>query len=200
MHSLAQPPSRPWRHQEITAFVGMVVFLGAWAMMFAALFFSYFEIRVQAMSWPPPGENALPLVLPALNTVLLVATSAFLWVSYRSARRTAVGAYRPWTSRGLLLALLLGSAFLTLQLTMWRRLYLGGLRPDSGIFGSVFYTLTVFHALHVFVGLVALLVLWLRARHGRYHDEHNTALRLWGMYFHFVDVVWVLMFFTVYVF
>src|SRR4029077_298892 len=90
----------PFRHKpkpsDTTAYVGMVIFLGGWAMMFAGLFFAYAMVRVKAESWPPPGENALPVVLPLINTLVLIASSVTLSLalkSVRSARPQALKIY-----------------------------------------------------------------------------------------------------------
>ncbi len=164
-------------------------------MMFAGLFFAYAMVRVKAESWPPPGENALPIALPLCNTLVLLASSATLALALkavRGARPQALKAY-------LFASVALGVLFCALQLVVWRKLFAEGLKPDSGIYGSVFYALTCFHALHVLVGIVGLCTLLPRALAGKFTVQSHTPVRIWGMYWHFVDVVWVLMFVTVYV-
>ena len=165
------------RHQERTALMGMAVFIASWAMLFAALFFAYGSSRLRAVSWPPSDLPALPLALPALATGLLGASSGLL---HRARGRAAV-----------LGAAGLGLAFLLLQAVVWRQMYLGGLRPQAGAYASFFFALTVFHALHVLVGLGALA--WLAAR------PRPLSLRLWTIYWHMVGVIWGAMFLLVYV-
>jgi cytochrome c oxidase subunit 3 len=189
------PFRRTRKPSDTTAFIGMAVFLGGWAMMFAALFFAYALVRTKAPSWPPPGEAAVPVALPAFNTLLLVASSVVLALGLAAVR----GARPRLLTRLLVAALALGGAFLALQLVVWRSVWLGGLRPDSGIYGSVFYALTVFHGLHVLVGLVGIALLLPRALGGRFTVQSHTPVRLWAMYWHFVDVIWLVMFLTVYV-
>jgi len=189
-------PFRPRRNRrEVTAYVGMVIFLGGWAMMFAGLFFAYALVRYKQMSWPPEGDPTLPLGLPGFNTALILASSATLALALRAVRQARPVAFKRW----LLLSLGLGIAFVALQFVVWRSLYLAGLLPSSSIYGSVFYGLTCFHALHVLVGLIGLLTLLPRALAGRFSVQHHTPVRIWAMYWHFVDVVWVLMFVTIYV-
>jgi cytochrome c oxidase subunit 3 len=161
------------RHQERTALMGMAVFVASWAMLFAALFFAYGLTRVRALSWPPADLPRLPRVLPALATLLLAASSAVL-------QRKRAGA-----------AAALGAMFLLVQAVVWRQMYLGGLRPAAGAYASFFFALTVFHALHVLVGLVALARLARRPR--------PLSLRLWAIYWHMVGVIWGAMFLLVYV-
>ena len=198
------------RHQERTALMGMAIFVASWAMLFAALFFAYGLTRLRATSWPPLDLPRLPLGLPGVATLLLAASS---WVLGR--RRGAQGAAeqrRPELSKGErveaslageasaarllpgnppLLAATLGATFLVLQTTVWSHLYRAGLRPSAGAYASFFFALTVFHALHVLVGVGALG--WLAAR------PRALSLRLWTIYWHMVGVIWGAMYLLVYV-
>jgi heme/copper-type cytochrome/quinol oxidase subunit 3 len=187
-----RPPRKP---RDVTAYIGMVIFLGGWAMMFAGLFFAYALVRSKAMSWPPPGESRLPIGLPAFNTLLLVGSSASLWLGMRAIRNAKPRALGLW----LTVAFVLAALFCGLQFVVWQKLYVGGLTPSSGIYGSVFYALTCFHALHVLAGMIGLLTLFPRAWRGRFTLNDYAPVRVWSMYWHFVDVIWVLMFVTVYV-
>jgi cytochrome c oxidase subunit 3 len=171
----------------------MVLFLGSWAMLFAALFFAYGVLRVRATSWPPADAQRLPLLLPGLNTLLIAASSLLLQGALLAAREGRGAALR----RGLAAALALGTAFLALQGLLWWRLWAAGLRPGGGPYPSVFYTLTVFHALHVAVGLLGLT--WAAMRAGAFGPARHLGLRLWTAYWHFVGAVWVLLYLAVFV-
>jgi heme/copper-type cytochrome/quinol oxidase subunit 3 len=161
------------RHQERTALMGMAIFVASWAMLFAALFFAFLLSRVRAPSWPPADLPPLPLGLPALATLALAGSSGLL-------------------QRGRVrMSAALGVVFLVLQAVVWRQLLLDGLRPQAGAYASYFFALTVFHALHVLVGLVALGVLAARPR--------PLSLRLWTIYWHMVGIIWGVMFLLVYV-
>jgi cytochrome c oxidase subunit 3 len=177
-----------------TSFVGMVMALASWTMLFGSLFFSYAVLRLRAGEWPPDGLEALPRLLPFLNTLVLGASSAVLHFGVRPAAAARPGALL----RALRRTLALGSLFLALQLVVWIPLWRSGFRIDSGVFGSIFYGLTVFHALHVLAGLVALLVLVPGAARGRWVSGARSPVRLTAMFWHFVDAVWVLMFVTIY--
>ncbi len=185
-------PSLAENRRALRAYVGMVVFLGAWGMTFASLFFSYAVIRVESATWPPDGAAPLPLALPALNTVLLGLSSFTMHRCLSSLR-----AGRPGL-RWLFWTIALGAGFLALQLVVWKALHDRGLRADSGQYGSIFYTLTIFHALHVACGLIALLAIAPRVARGRFASGNTTAVRTCGMFWHFVDAVWVVTFVTVY--
>ncbi len=175
-------------HAEKTARIGMAVFLASWAMMFIALFFAYGLVRLRAPVWPPPGELQLPRFLPGLNTLVIALSSATLGFAARAIRP------RP-RALGLGAAAGLGAVFLALQAVVWARVWRGGLLPSGGPYGSVFYALTTFHALHVLVGLVALGLLAARGGDSR---ASRLAVRLWAMYWHFVGAVWVAMYAAVY--
>jgi cytochrome c oxidase subunit III len=179
---------------ELTAWVGMVVFLASWAMLFASLFFAYAMVRARAPAWPPPDQPPLPIVLPAVNTAVVALSSAAMQRAVALVRhgRTRRGA------RSLGVAALLGLLFVGLQGVVWVRLYRDGLIPSGGPYPSAFYTLTCFHALHVAVGLAALAWLTVRARRGAYSALHHLALRLWAMYWHFVAAVWLVLYAILY--
>jgi cytochrome c oxidase subunit III len=177
-----------------TSFVGMVMALASWTMLFAALFFAYAVLRLHAPEWPPDGLAPLPKALPAANTLVLLASSVLLHFGTRAEAEEKPGAFR----RGLLGTLALGSLFLALQLAVWIPLWRSGFRIDTGTYGSVFYALTVFHALHVLAGLVALAGLLPGALAGRYISGRSSAVRLRAMFWHFVDAVWVVLFVAVY--
>jgi cytochrome c oxidase subunit III len=185
------------RRRDATATVGMTIFLGAIAMLFAALFFAYAVMRAQAPTWPPPGQAPLPRGALGLNTLILIAASVVLRAALAAARR---GELRPSRARAGA-ALALGGAFLGAQILVWRGLVSAGVGPASGIYGSVFFAISGFHALHVGGGLVALAALVLDRRSfasvpnpPREVTEAPVArrLRLCALYWDFVVVVWVL--------
>jgi cytochrome c oxidase subunit 3 len=180
--------------REFTSRVGMLVFLGSWAMMFGALFFSYALLRLRAPAWPPPDSPALPVGLPAAATGVMALSSLALWRATARLRADRIDAFVRW----LLLATLLGLAFLALQAVAWAGLWATGLTTRSGPFGSVFYMLTAFHALHVVVGLLLLAWLLPRAARRLLSARSHPAATLVAMFWHFVGVVWLLIYATVY--
>jgi cytochrome c oxidase subunit 3 len=181
--------------RDLGAYVGMVIALGAFGMCFAGLFFSYAVARAGTASWPPGGEQPLPLALPGLNTLVLALSSLALHYGVKAVRAGRERALVGWLG----LTIGGGIAFLALQVVVWGRVYAAGLKPSSGIYGSIFYALTVFHALHVVSGLAALAFIAVRARHGRYSAARYAGVRSVALFWHFVDAVWVVMFVSVYV-
>jgi cytochrome c oxidase subunit 3 len=190
VRDLAEARRRP-SPGDATARVGMAVFLGSWLMLFAAMFFTYGLARARATVWPPLDLPSLPLLLPGLASAVIALSSASLLAAQR---RLGAGLQRA-AGGWLLAATALGAAFLALQLVVWVGLWRAGLRPDGGPYPSAFYGLTVLHALHVAVGLLALLWLGLRALAGR---AARLAVDLWAMYWHAVGAVWLALYAAVY--
>ncbi len=182
------------RQRELTSAIGMMVALGSWAMMFGAVFFVYLALRAQAVSWPPPGLAPLPVLLPSINTLVMVGSSLTLVRALKLLRQGAHGPSWRW----MLVTFVLGLAFVALQLELWRGMYLAGVTPETGVLGTVFYALTVLHAVHVAAGvgvLGYLLVVAHRSYRGAALLERRViTLRLCGMFWHFVDAVWIVMF------
>jgi cytochrome c oxidase subunit 3 len=180
------------RGAERTAHVGMAIFLGSWAMLFVGLFFAYAFVRARAPVWPPLDAPPLPRLLPGLNTLAIAASSAAV---ARAVRAQELGRARA-AAASLAAAAGLGAIFLTLQALVWTGLWRQGLQPSGGTYPSVFYAFTAFHALHVLVGLAALA--WLAARARSRAGVSRTDVRLWGWYWHFVGIVWAVLYVTLY--
>ena len=162
------------------------------AMLFGALFAAYFVIRSESGGWPPNGQERPELLLPGLNTLLLLSSSVTMQVAVRAIGRGELPTMRRW----LRATLLLGSVFILVQ---GYEFATNGFGLDAGVFGSTFYTLTGFHGAHVLAGLAFMAIVALRARRGLISAEHHTAVEAASYYWHFVDVVWVILFSTLYV-
>jgi len=161
--------------------------------LFGALFATYFVVRSESPGWPPTGLERPELLLPGLNTLLLVTSSVTMQWAVRSAR----GGDRSPILRWLGLTLLLGGIFITIQGYEFAS---NGFGLSNGIFGSTFYILTGFHGAHVLAGLCLIAIVANRARLGLVSAEHHTAVEGISYYWHFVDVVWIFLFSTLYVF
>lgn len=163
-------------------------------MLFGALFAAYFVIRGNSGEWPPPSSPARPeLILPGINSVLLIASSVTMQLAVRSASR---GAGRTAIVRWLGLTVLLGGIFILVQGYEFAN---NGFGLDAGVFGSTFYILTGFHGAHVLFGLAMIAIIANRARLGLVSTENHTAVEAASYYWHFVDVVWLFLFSTLYV-
>ena len=163
-------------------------------MLFGALFAAYFVIRGASGEWPPASGPERPeLILPGLNSVLLVTSSVTMQLGVRAAAR---GADRSRIVRWLGLTLLLGGIFIVVQ---GYEFVSNGFGLDAGVFGSTFYILTGFHGAHVLAGLAMIAIVANRARRGLVSAEHHTSVEATSYYWHFVDVVWLFLFSTLYV-
>ncbi len=176
-----------------TLLLGVRLFILSEVMLFGAFFAAYFVLRDAAPAWPPLAELERPeLALVGLNTALLLSSSVTMqWAVTRIGRSDAAG-----LRRGLLATLVLGAVFLVIQGYEFTS---NGFGIADGVFGSTFYTLTSFHGAHVLGGLLLIGVVANRARLGLVTREHHTSVEAVSYYWHFVDVVWVVLFLTVYV-
>ena len=187
-HAEAKAEGRPF------GWYGMVFFLASEAFFFANLIASYLYLRVEHGSSYLEKEK-LNIPLAAVNTVILVSSSFVLtW---------AVGGLKRGNNRrlaiGIGLTLLLGLIFLGVQGYEYTVLVGEGLTVSSSIFGSAFFTLTGFHFAHVSFGVLLLTVGLFRSLRGHFTEQRHFGLTATEMYWHFVDVVWVILFLTVYI-
>ena len=182
--------------EEATSSMGMVIFLGSWAMLFAAMLFAYGFVRARLPAWPPEGVPPLPWRLPLGSTLVLALSSFAYQQGVRRVRKGRVAGTWPWLAG----ASFLGAAFLALQTVLWMSLVEGGFLPGSaGAFSSVFYGLTALHALHALVGVAGVSYVAVQSFAGAYSPARYLPLRLWGLYWHFMAAVWLVMFITIFV-
>jgi len=195
-HAHEQHPPVAHQSSRVDArLLGMYLFIGSEIMLFGSFFTAYFFARV--VSGPgewPPAPYELPVYLALLNTIILVSSSFTMHWALTSVKR----ANRAGLVAGLLLTFLLGLTFLLIQAREYTRL---GFSPHDLAFGSTFYGLTGLHGAHVFVGLNLLLYALIRSIRGHYGPEPHAHLgvELPGIYWHFVDVMWIVVYVTVYV-
>jgi cytochrome c oxidase subunit 3 len=166
---------------------GLATFLVADGMTFAGFFAAYLTFR--AVNPLPPGSSyELELVLPAINTVLLLVSSYTFHRAGRGLLRGDGAACRLW----LLLTAALGAAFLAGQMVEYFHLPFG---LTDNLFASTFYALTGFHGLHVTLGVICILIVWWQARQGgRVNATTPFGLEAAELYWHFVDGIWVILF------
>jgi cytochrome c oxidase subunit III len=187
---------RPRAKEDFSSYLGMVIMLGSWSLLFAGLFFAYAGVRITAPIWPPPGVPKLPLALPAANTVVLAASS---WTAQRALAAIRVGRRQEMQAL-YAVTVFLGALFLGLQYVLWSNARASGLSIDTGgTYGSVFYALTLFHAAHVAVGVLGLVYVVILSRLGRWNAAAHNPVRMWTMFWHFVDAMWLVTFLSVFV-
>jgi cytochrome c oxidase subunit III len=176
-----------------SSLLGMVLFIASEVMFFGGLFGAYFTIRAAATVWPPEGSPELNTPYSAVLTGVLVSSSVFMQLAVFAIRR---GDQR-WLVRWLAVTLTLGAIFLGMQGYDYYNLAVHeGFRLSSGVFGSLFFTLTGFHGAHVFGGAAFISIVLLRARSGQFTARYHDTVEMASYYWHFVDVVWIGLFST----
>jgi cytochrome c oxidase subunit 3 len=171
--------------------VGAVVWLASEVMFFGGLFAAYFTLRSEASVWPPRGIE-LETATTAVATVVLIASSFTMHLAVKALRRDD----RLATQRWLVVTLALGALFLANQVREFLVLDFG---VSTNSYGSLYYTMTGFHGLHVLGGLV-LLGVGVAFMGGVASRERRAAgVEAVAYYWHFVDVVWVGLFLTIFV-
>lgn len=170
------------------------IFLASEAQFFLALILAFFFLRVEADPARLTGGDLLDTGRAGVFTILLVLSSGTYVLAERAHRRGNRRGLRLWLAATLLLGLL----FLANQALEYRGLWGDGITFESNLFGTQFYTLTGLHFLHVSAGAVMLAILLGFALFGQEHEPGNGAMQPIGYYWHFVDVVWVILFTVVY--
>ncbi len=196
-HGATMESAWPWRAEGgarglPNAILGMILFVAAETMFFAALISAYTITRASALGgvWPPPDQPLLPVGRTAVNTAALLLSGVLLWLGNRSLRTDAAMA---WRSLGA--SLLLGIAFVSLQGVEWVALLRQGLTVSSSTEGSFFYLIVGAHALHAVAAIVALAWVFFRLRRGALPPQIFTAVRI---FWYFVVILWPLIYWRVY--
>jgi cytochrome c oxidase subunit 3 len=194
-HAEAHAGHPPEAHQSSRVdarTLGMFIFIASEIMLFGSFFAAYFFVRVVAGTpWPTPPYQ-LPVFVAGLNTIILVTSSFTMHWALQSIKR----GNRAGLKAGLALTFLLGLSFLLTQITEYARI---GFAPYTDAFGTVFFCLTGLHGAHVFVGLTLLLAATVRSFRGHYSEEKHLGVEIPGIYWHFVDVMWIVVYTTVYI-
>ena len=194
-HAHAEHHGPPLAHQSSrveAGMLGMFLFIASEIMLFGSFFTAYFFVRVVAGTpWPTPPFH-LPVFVALINTCILVTSSFTIHWATQSIKR----GNRAGLQAGLVLTFLMGLTFLLTQMIEYARV---GFAPHDGAFGTIFYCLTGLHGAHVFVGLSILFFMTVRAFRGHFSAESHHGVEIGGIYWHFVDVMWIVVYTTVYV-
>ena len=172
--------------------LGIWVFLASEVIFFAAIitaFLVYRDIHVE-----PDPRHILTLLIPTINTIVLLVSSVTMVMALESIKADKRTPTWVW----LVATALLGATFLVLKGTEYTELFHEGLTPSANIFGSIYYTLTGFHAAHVLVGIIWILSVVALVLRGRFSATNFLPVEIVGLYWHFVDLVWVAIFMIVY--
>lgn len=201
--------------------LGMWVFLGSEVMFFTALIGAYIILRfAQPGAWAQPGQ-ILNVPVTAVNTFLLICSSVTMVKAFAAIQDGDQRMLRMW----LLATVLIGATFVSVQVYEYLQLthhgflpsgyvagselaeaaesgaaYKGGAPlPESvGLYGSTFYTMTAFHGFHVTMGVLSMIYVTVKAYRGGYTAQDHRGVEVVGLYWHFVDLVWIMLFTIVY--
>ena len=191
-HEHHGPPAANRSSRVEAQYLGMLLFIISEVMLFGAFFTAYFFIRVVAGDpWPGQGME-LPVAVAGVNTAILISSSFTMHWSLESAKNDNRFGLRA----GLLTTFLLGLTFLTIQVNEYVHI---GFAPSDNAQGSIFYGLTGLHGAHVFIGLTLLLFATIRAFRGHFTPKEHRGVEVPGIYWHFVDVMWIFVYSTIYV-
>jgi cytochrome c oxidase subunit 3 len=195
--------------------LGMWVFLGSEIMFFTALIGGYIILRIGAPGdWALPGK-VLNVPVTAFNTFLLICSSVSMVKAYASVVDGDQAKFKMW----LLITIICGASFVGVQAYEYTHLIERGFLPSGyqdgselaqlaaqgvvpaatgGIYGSTFYTMTGFHGFHVTCGVVSMIWVYVKALRGGYSATDYRGVEVIGLYWHFVDLVWIILFTIVY--
>ncbi len=170
-----------------TSWWGMVILILNEAVIFASLLASFFYIRFHSLLWPPQGVKLPELTLSGTHTVILIGSSFVMQWAAGSIHRGEVGRLRI----GLLVAFLLGVVFLGIQVYGYTQI---NFLPQDHAYGSLFWGITGLHAMHVLAALIMNAYVQVRAALGHFGSERSQAVENVTLYWHFVTVVEILVF------
>jgi cytochrome c oxidase subunit 3 len=173
--------------------VGTIIWLSSELMFFSALFAMYFTIRSVSPEWPPPGE-APKVAYSAIFTTILVLSSLTCQLGVFAAEKGDVYGLRRWYS----LTFFMGLMFVLGQANEYRMEVQAGHTLSHNAYSSAFYLTTGFHFLHVCGGLIAFLFVLARSRMGPFTPARASSAIVTSYYWHFVDVVWIGLYATIY--
>jgi len=174
--------------------IAMLFLICGEIMFFGGLISAFLVLRVSAALWPPPLQPRLPIGVTGLNTLVLLASSVAMLAAARAAKRDDT----PRLTGRLLIAAALGTVFLIVQGYEWFRLVSYGLTLSAGAYGGTFYTLIGTHAAHVVAGVLWVGMTILLAARGRFTDGRTGGLRACMIYWHFVVLMWPVLYVLVY--
>ncbi len=186
------PPAANRSSRVDPQLLGMLLFIISEIMVFGAFFTAYFFIRiVNGAEWPARGDH-LPVAVAGVNTLILLSSSLTLhWAQTSIKHGNRLG-----LKVGMVLTTLLGATFLAIQVNEYVNI---GFAPQDHAQGTIFYGLTGLHGAHVFIGLTLLAIVTLRDFRGHFSPKEHRGVEVPGVYWHFVDVMWIVVYTSIYI-
>jgi heme/copper-type cytochrome/quinol oxidase subunit 3 len=174
--------------------VGMWIFLASEVMFFTALIGTYIILRfAHPEAWTAPGQT-LNVPVTAVNTFLLICSSVTMVKAFAAVQDGDQRGLRLW----LVATCVIGASFVGVQAYEYRELIHKGFTPSEGLYGSTFFTMTGFHGFHVTMGVICMAFVTWQAFRGKYTQQDHRGVEVIGLYWHFVDLVWIILFTIVY--
>ena len=183
--------------ESIQSSITMIILLISFSMLFGTLFMGYMVYRVRATVWPPMGMNDLSLLYPSISTAVISLSSLSYYLFEHQIKNKNISSARYY----LQVSLILGLGFCGSQFMVWNDLALRGITQGSGIFGSMIYGFTWIHVAHVMMGIFLLFWIAFKIKSIRV-IEHKNQLRVKsvGMFWHFLGLVWFIMYLILFIF
>lgn len=179
--------------QKVVSSIGMIVLLVSFAMLFATLLLGFTVFRLTSDVWPPMGIERISLLFPTLST-LIIAISSLTFIKFEQTYKAKKDAKTLYFT-----TMFLGFLFLAVQLLLWSQMSNAGLHVSGGMFQSLFYTLTWVHAAHIVMALISLFILIPTV-----FKDYDWKKEIWvqniGKFWHFLGIVWFLMYVIMFVF
>ena len=172
--------------------VGFIIFLLSESVIFLSFFVGYAVYKTTAIDWLPPGVEGLEVREPLINTIVLVSSSFVIYIAERYLKKENLWGFRAFW----LLTMAMGSFFLYGQAVEWSGLNFGF---TDGLYGGMFYLLTGFHGLHVLTGVLLQAIMLGRSFIPGNYDNGEVGVIATSLFWHFVDVIWIVLFILIYV-
>ena len=182
--------------KRVQSNIGMGIILISWSMLFAALFLGYFVFRFSQDSWPPMGMARVPLLWPSISTLVLGFSSYAYWLF----QKTFLEEKQQEGCKYLVLTIVIAFTFMAMQFQLWNVLKAQGLYANAGIFPSLLYGFTWIHCAHIGLGIPALLLLWFCLTKKNIFNIGELFIINLGRFWHFLGVIWLMMFLGLFVF
>ena len=184
-------PTHQEEHPDLRV-LGLITFLISESLMFGGFFATYLFYRTSTQTWPPEGTE-VELLLPTINTIILVSSSFVIHFGDSAIKKNDVKGMRKWYK----ITAIMGIIFLIGQVYEYMTL---GYGLSTNLFSNCFYLMTGFHGVHVFVGVLLILgVLWRSRRTGHYNEHKHVGIEMAEIYWHFVDIIWIVLFTLLYI-
>jgi len=193
-HAAALPMEHVETSTGVNTFkLGFWIFLGSETLFFGSLISTYMVYKHQSVTGPFPNQ-ILNIPLTSISTFVLLMSSLAMVLALAGVQRGNRFQGLFW----LFMTAALGSTFLGFQAYEFTEFYHKGLSLQTNLFGSTFFVLTGFHGAHVTMGVIWLLSLWVQGLRGELRPENSLRVEIAGLYWHFVDIVWIVIFTLIY--